>query len=547
MKASDLCGFGFLPEVLPPIFTSRKFGEYVEGQPANYVGLGKTNFRLDPYNASKRGHARRLFSVPNPVCQFNSALFIEKNWTEIESLLDRSKISQSKPKSSAPRRAVAITSHKNVDRLRQETTFRYRFVVKTDIARFYPSIYTHAVPWAFHGMKASKQDTSSFSSINFANRLDYYLRNAQSAQTIGIPVGPDVSRIVAEVLSSAIDAECPSINKKGRAVRHVDDIWIGAETEAKAQSLLSEYREALRRFELDLSEPKTRICRSSQLFDDSWPAEISRRIGGLRNTFLGEASDTDEVVDLITFTLKTAHASEDDGVIKYLIRKIDTRRAWGAFQRWALFEKFLMVSALNFPHSIDYVARIIAWKRRIGHSVDIKSWVKICNDVVSENAKLRHDSEVCWATWLIRELGGKLNKGAFDEIARFSSSTGCLAGTLLHVEGKTSAGTTLDTIKERFAQESTVGRNWLFAHEALVRGWLTAADFDQTEDHDFLQEMRAKNIRFVDEFARPGVFTANEQDDDGADMPDIGIEEHLGGYDDDLDDEIPDDFDDEPL
>jgi len=28
--------------------------------------------------------------------------------------------------------------------------FRYKYLIKTDIKNFYPSIYTHSIPWALH-------------------------------------------------------------------------------------------------------------------------------------------------------------------------------------------------------------------------------------------------------------------------------------------------------------------------------------------------------------------------------------------------------------
>lgn len=71
----------------------------------------------------------------------------------------------------------------------------------------------------------------------FCNRLDFILRKGQDGQTVGIRVGPDASRFVAEVISIAIDlefrrrCELPDL----AIVRHVDDIWIGAHSHADAE------------------------------------------------------------------------------------------------------------------------------------------------------------------------------------------------------------------------------------------------------------------------------------------------------------------------
>jgi hypothetical protein len=61
-----------------------------------------------------------------------------------------------------------------------------------------------------HGKAASKKDTSSNSpTVNF-NKLDWCLRRGQDGQTIGIPIGPDTSRIIGELICSAIDGKLRS-------------------------------------------------------------------------------------------------------------------------------------------------------------------------------------------------------------------------------------------------------------------------------------------------------------------------------------------------
>jgi hypothetical protein len=77
-----------------------------------------------------------------------------------------------------------------------------RYLLKTDIARFYPSIYTHSIPWALHGKDAARKDKEY---KLLGNRLDLWMRETQDKQTGGIPIGPDTSFVVGEVIASAID------------------------------------------------------------------------------------------------------------------------------------------------------------------------------------------------------------------------------------------------------------------------------------------------------------------------------------------------------
>ena len=176
-------------------------------------------------------------------------------------------------------RSLRINSHNELDKSKLSNLSHYRFIVATDISRFYHSIYTHSIPWAFHGRAAAKKDRNTRSSNIFLNRADYILRCGQDGQTIGIPVGPDASRVFAEIVSTAIDLEFEKRNKIDdlTIVRHVDDVLIGVNSHADAEEALSRYREAIREFELDINENKTRIYSNDYHFSEVWPNDVSMR------------------------------------------------------------------------------------------------------------------------------------------------------------------------------------------------------------------------------------------------------------------------------
>ncbi len=67
--------------------------------------------------------------------------------------------------------------------------------MKTDLSRFYQTIYTHSLPWAIHGKAQAKENKENGL---YGNKLDSCVRNTQDQQTIGLPVGPDTSFILSE-------------------------------------------------------------------------------------------------------------------------------------------------------------------------------------------------------------------------------------------------------------------------------------------------------------------------------------------------------------
>ena len=125
-------------------------------------------------------------------------------WNEIDKFYKKSVISLSKPIINNKSGRAAVTL-KTFDGFKQEClidSFDKMYELKTDISWFYPTIYTHTIPWALHGKKNAKDDSSD---DLFGNVLDKNIRNCRHGQTTGIPIGPDTSLIIAEIVSCAID------------------------------------------------------------------------------------------------------------------------------------------------------------------------------------------------------------------------------------------------------------------------------------------------------------------------------------------------------
>ena len=87
--------------------------------------------------------------------------------------------------------------------------------------------------------------------------LDKAVGAGQLGQTKGIPIGPDTSRILSELIEVEIETvqHIPHLND--RAVRYVDDILIGLRETETPPAVLSGLSIALCDFELELNAEKT--------------------------------------------------------------------------------------------------------------------------------------------------------------------------------------------------------------------------------------------------------------------------------------------------
>ena len=143
------------------------------------------------HSVPKRKHLRRILTVPHPLPYAILCEQIEANWTQIQKLCV-SPISISTPVPSNTRAVEALLQRNEEYLLRARRSVGSRFVLHTDLARYYPSIYTHSIPWAIHGKTAARNDSQN---LLFGNRIDTCSREMQDKQTGGIPIGPDSSFI----------------------------------------------------------------------------------------------------------------------------------------------------------------------------------------------------------------------------------------------------------------------------------------------------------------------------------------------------------------
>ena len=177
---------GYFPEayVLPPCFEVTKHPEFgKEYFPVKTKKNGRIEFKPKIYefeqvNFPKTDWTDRKFGIVHPKIHSDIALHIAKNWETItDCLFNENNLVCSY--------SFLIPLHKDkrgeIGGLRSgrmiyewiemaendvaSIAFQYKCLIKTDIKNFYPSIYTHSIPWALHGKEE----------IRNGKRNDYYL------------------------------------------------------------------------------------------------------------------------------------------------------------------------------------------------------------------------------------------------------------------------------------------------------------------------------------------------------------------------------------
>ncbi len=306
-----LLAAGYFPSELPPPFQTEEFALHANHFSSKWDHEKIYKFWTKPehYSSARYGHARRKLALVNPINQLAVSALLADNWFTVVKSLKRPTVSEFKPKirMKGKGRAVTGVDFDAVARRRIEILSTYGRFVKTDIARFYPSIYTHSISWAVLTKSYVKANhkTKAFKN-SFANKIDAAVRSGQEGQTVGIPIGPDTSRVISELVAVEIESELqqalPDWIK--RSVRYVDDMYIGIDDAESEAGILSQLSAALYEYELELNAGKTRLHGLGQPHAPEW-------IHFVRG-FEVSASGTRQREDLDSFFEHALHLADEN-------------------------------------------------------------------------------------------------------------------------------------------------------------------------------------------------------------------------------------------
>lgn len=131
-----------------------------------------------------------------------------------------------------------------------------------DVSKCFNSIYTHTLYWAVANVETAKDNTNA---IGFANDFDKLMQSMNYNETNGICIGPEVSRVFAEIIFSEIDKRVVSylsnkelfFGKDYEFRRYVDDYYVFSQDVGAADKVTAAIAFALSEFNLHLNTEKT--------------------------------------------------------------------------------------------------------------------------------------------------------------------------------------------------------------------------------------------------------------------------------------------------
>lgn len=464
---TDLLAKGYFPKELPPCFSSLDFTNKIQATsavpPPGFIT--PPSARLCSYSLPKAGGLRRRLAIPNPIPHHALCVLLDSNWPNLQAHLTSSAFSLSTPVADPKgiRALVPRLHFEDLPAMRARNRSSSRYAVTTDLSEFYNSIYTHSIPWALHGKATAKVNRTNLALIG--NGLDVLLRAAQDSQTIGVPIGPDTSLVVAEILLSAVDNELARRIPGLKGIRHMDDFEFCFADHSSAEGALATLQEILLEYELRLNPRKTKVDQSPIRFEPEWIYAL--RSSRFSSSAKGQVRDLLEYFDSVTHFHKIL---PQDHIVKYALARLR------GFQvdpsNWSVYQSLLASAVTIESGAIQPYLDVLISCQNAGHVIDQGLTEKTLNRAIVSCAPLGQHHEVVWSLWGIVLLGLSVSVEAGQALTKLENSLVALLALDAHRLGLVQGGLNTAIWQARMITRDLYEDEWLLTYEANVKNWL---------------------------------------------------------------------------
>lgn len=540
MNEQKLIEKGYFPKEIPPAFHTdvlannldeirNRWNTFVDINTTQLVGESRSvwNSRKSlffskysssegcVYSISKGKLARRILKLPNPKHFIKVTELICSKWLDIQSIFSISNYSTSYPVDEEnPNKRAVRTFSKNVQDLRNtmiEISVDKLVQVKLDISKFYPTIYTHAISWSMLGKAVAKEyykktneelnSLIASGDINailykFSDELDVAVRACQDKQSVGIPIGPDTSHIISEILTCRIDYDFRNqfSNLDVQGCRYYDDYYFFVNSKDEADVVIKGLQKILNLYQLEINDKKVEVKEFPLAFENDWVTDLHRF--EFKNTNL--TNSLKHYFSLL-WGIGEKNYSRTDWIFKYALRTFEFGSTVITEESWRIFENLILKTALIQPAVLDIVAKILL---KYEEFIDDKSLLKIktlIESVIKVHAPINHNFETSWALWIAKRFKIEIEKTVATEVIATNDPISILILLCLDkVDGLVKDNPDYTSIEQQLDNNVLFSELWILAYESVRKGWLVPIDPNLIENNGFFKILNDLDVDFFD-------------------------------------------------
>lgn len=421
----SLLKFNYFPlqknknEELPDIFNSELFTVEVCDELVG-INLRKGGYDHCNYFATRFNNIHRQLSIPHPLAYAHLVNHLANNWSLFCHVEDNEN-SLIRPIKHRDGRIIIMAYENAKIKIKryQDGVRGKKFIVHSDISNFYPSIYTHAIPWALIGVDEAKENTDS----GPENDLDRLQRMMKRNETMGVAIGPGTSNIVSELILFKVDAV---LRDNGFVFyRFIDDYTAFCETYEQSERFIRILSEQLSIYGLLLNIKKTEINKLPKASAVDWISDLGSRFSQRIKVNEHYCSR------MLDYAVELQSKNPGGSILKYAIKSL-INKASDSGKKYLL--EYTANLSMHYPVLLPLLVDLLPFDSINSND---KYYLSIC-EALGECIINKNSDGMVWCLYYMR----KYYDGALsEEIAQNILSTkDCLSITMLSLfsqhEGK---------------------------------------------------------------------------------------------------------------
>lgn len=497
---------GYFPKELPPCFNTYSFARHhaglLSGIPKDW---GSKAAWPAECSIPKNGIGRRYVHVLNPLTHLLLARYVIENIPRLKRVWDMSPVSRSVPEMSPlPEKRFFVPSSKTVadfQDARLERGMDKLVEMKVDISNFYPSIYTHTIPWALVGKKKAKLgfrkeplEEEDKTNYDIGDGIDKFVEKCQDRQTHGIPVGPDVSFVIAETILARIDANIAATGCEFTGCRYYDDYYLYFDSKEDAQRTLKVMIDEFQSYGLEVNLSKVEI--------QSMPVSLMEEFATRLSPF--EFSKTQGVRAVrvyfeVLWALVKERPNAANTIFRYGLRVLAANVRRLAFDRKDknILSLLLFKTAVMAPAVISDILEVVS---SMGASPDDAIISRAAQAILGRHVAMKHHLEVLWTLWMCKKFGVALDAHCIVAVLKMHNALCTLMaldymhGTRTELLADAEVGKIIEELEHAMSAASLYDENWILLYEGACKGWLDCEKIIAADT--FFAKLREKNVSF---------------------------------------------------
>lgn len=469
-------------EEMPPLFSSIHLTEDIARAIRNlayrsdrvYSGYDQVDYKATRFN-----NVPRVLSIPHPKAYVNLSFQLADNWSSIEYIANNEN-SLIKPKEHRDGRLVIMDYEASAIKMLRslKMSFGYKFVVHTDISNCFPSIYSHAIPWALVTMPVAKGRRGH---TEWFNKIDKAQMGLKRGETQGTAIGPATSNIVAEAILCRVDEK---LRPDYSYVRFIDDYTCYCKTYEDAEEFVRKLATELSLYKLNLNYKKTHI--------ESLPVQVNSDWVNDLNTHLpsSETYSYIQVVDYLDYALELQKKAPDGSVLKYAIKAIGKHADIRA-QDYLL--EYTLNLAMHYPVLISVLRKSVEENGDFTHAEQLQTLLK--QSIVNKQS-----DSMCWVMYYLLKIECTIDRA--DAIAIIETKD-CVAIAMLYLF----TDFEMEIVAFANSLDSTdlylLDQYWLLLYQLFLDGKI-ANPYSEDRDKQVFEILKSNAVKFIDiSFSEP--------------------------------------------